>query len=140
MGRHTSPTQHPSEVDFFKIHETTFDPKTGMWGNDVLRKQNMTWKVQIPSDLKAGDYIVRHELIALHYGDTNGAESYISCLNLKLLGDGIAEPKETVRFPGAYDPSHPGLKINIYHMENKYVSLHIQNPIWLCLRSLTYHY
>jgi hypothetical protein len=82
----------------------------------------MTWNVQIPSDLKSGDYIVRHELIALHYGDTNGAESYVSCMNLKLLGDGEAEPKETVRFPGAYSPNHPGLKINIYHMENRYVS------------------
>ena len=122
MGRLASLTQNPSDVEFFKIHETTYDPKSGTWGNDVLRKNNMTWKVQIPSDIKPGDYIIRHELIALHYGERdNGAEFYISCLNVNVLGNGNAEPKG-VKFPGAYKANNPGLKINIYNSENKYVS------------------
>ena len=82
----------------------------------------MTWKVQIPSDLKEGDYIIRHELIALHYAELDSrSEFYISCLNVKVLGDGTAEPKG-VRFPGAYKATDTGLKINIYNRENKYVS------------------
>ncbi|KAF2423211.1 glycoside hydrolase, partial [Tothia fuscella] len=121
MGRLATPTQNPAEVEFFKIHETTYDKQTGLWANDVLRKNNMTWKVAIPSDLKEGNYIIRHEVVALHYaGLDNRSEFYISCLNVKLLGDGTAEPRG-VRFPGAYKATDPGLKIDIYDRENRYV-------------------
>jgi hypothetical protein len=117
MGHRTTPNQDPATIDFFKIHETTYDSKNDVWGNDILMKNNMTWKVQIPSDIKAGDYIIRHELMALHYAELdNRAEFYVSCLNAKVLGDGTAEP-EGVRFPGAYKATDPGLKINTYHSE-----------------------
>jgi hypothetical protein len=92
----------------------------------------MTWTIQIPSNLKAGDYIVRHELIALHYATKElGPEFYISCLNVKVLGDGMAEPskEDTVRFPGAYKPDNPYLDFDIYHHENKYVS---SGLVYLC--------
>jgi lytic cellulose monooxygenase (C1-hydroxylating) len=124
MGRLDSPTQDPTTVDFFKIHEVTFDPKTGLWANDVLVNNKNVWKVQIPSDLKAGDYIIRHEIVALHYAarENAGPEFLISCANVRVLGDGTAVPKDTVRFPGAYQLDNSGLKINIYHHENRYVS------------------
>ncbi len=51
MGRLDSPTQDPTTVDFFKIHEVTYDPKTDLWANDVLVNNKNVWKVQIPSDL-----------------------------------------------------------------------------------------
>jgi hypothetical protein len=124
MGSIDSPTQDPTTVNFFKIHEVTFDPKTGLWANDVLVNNKMTWKVQIPSDIKAGEYILRHEITALHYASrpNAGPEFLISCANVKIIGDGTAVPKDTVRFPGGYKPDMPGLKINVYHHENSYVS------------------
>jgi len=123
MGRINSPTQDPTTVDFFKIHEVTYDPKTDQWANDMLVNNKNSWKVQIPSDLKAGDYIIRHEIVALHYAvrENAGPEFLISCANVKILGDGTAEPKDTVRFPGAYKADNPSLKVNVYYNENRYV-------------------
>jgi lytic cellulose monooxygenase (C1-hydroxylating) len=124
MGAINSPDQDPTTVDFFKIHEVGYDPKTDIWANDLLVNNNNTWKVQIPSDLKAGDYIIRHEIVALHYAvrENAGPEFLISCANVKILGDGTAVPKDTVRFPGAYTPkASPSLWVNVYHHENRYV-------------------
>jgi cellulase len=135
MGALSDPKQDPTTVDFFKIHENAYDTKTHLFGSEVMYKNNMTWTVQIPSNLKAGDYIIRHELIALHYAQKElGPEFYISCLNVKVLGDGTAEPKkeDTVRFPGAYKPDDPYLKFNLHNHENKYVSC----GVVLCLQSL----
>jgi hypothetical protein len=125
MGKLNSPTQDPTTVNFFKIHENAYDTKTHLFGSEVMYNQNMTWTVPIPSNLKAGDYIVRHELVALHYAlKDQGPEFYISCANVKVLGDGTAEPKkdDTVRFPGAYRPDNPYLKFNLHHHSNEYVS------------------
>jgi cellulase len=128
MGRLADPKQDPTTVDFFKIHENTYDTKTHLFGSEVMYNNNMTWTVQIPSNLKPGDYVVRHELIALHYAlKDQGPEFYISCLNLKVLGDGAAEPKkeDTGRFPGSYKADDPSLKFNLHHHENKYVSRYL---------------
>jgi cellulase len=125
MGRLDSPTQDPTTVDFFKIDEDSYHTDTRLFGSEVLYKNNMTYHLRIPSNLKAGDYIMRHELVALHYATLpQGPEFYISCLNVKVLGDGTAVPAkdETVRFPGAYKPDNPYLAFDLYHHANKYVS------------------
>ncbi|KAF2665381.1 hypothetical protein BT63DRAFT_63268 [Microthyrium microscopicum] len=124
MGKLASPTQDPTTVDFFKIYEDGYDTKTHEFGSQRLYANNMTGTVQIPSNLKAGDYIMRHELVALHYAKKEmGPEFYISCLNVKVLGDGTAEPKkeDLVRFPGAYKPDDPYLAFDLHHHENKYI-------------------
>jgi Auxiliary Activity family 9 (formerly GH61) len=136
MGHISNPQQDPTTVDFFKINENAYDTKTHLFGSEVMYNNNMTRTVQIPSNLKAGDYIVRHELVALHYATKLlGPEFYISCLNLKVLGDGTAEPtkEDTVRFPGAYKPDDPYLNFNLYHHENKYVSSGIPFYLFSCL-------
>jgi cellulase len=125
MGHLSNPKQDPTTVDFFKIRDDSYDTKTRMFGSEVLYENNMTYTVQIPSNLKPGDYIIRHELVALHYATKPlGPEFYISCVNVKVLGDGTAEPSKEfyARFPGAYKPDNPYLNFNIYHHENKYVS------------------
>jgi len=125
MGKLSKPDQDPTTVDFFKVDEDSYDTKTREFGSERLYKNGMKYTVNIPSNLKAGDYIVRHELVALHYGmKEQGPEFYISCLNVKVLGDGTTEPKpeDFARFPGAYKPDNPYLKFNVHSHENSYVS------------------
>jgi cellulase len=76
------------DVDFFKIDESSYDPKTHIWGTDQLMKDNNTRRVTIPSDIKPGMYIVRHEIIALHFAwkenkekKTSGAQFYPTCFS-----------------------------------------------------------
>jgi lytic cellulose monooxygenase (C1-hydroxylating) len=76
--------------------------------------------VKIPSDLAAGDYLLRAEVIALHTaGQANGAQFYMSCYQLTLTGDGSNNPA-TVKFPGAYTANDPGIKINIHAAVSSY--------------------
>jgi lytic cellulose monooxygenase (C1-hydroxylating) len=76
------------DVDFFKVDENSYDPKTRVWGTDQLIKDNSTRTVTIPSDIKPGMYIVRHEIIGLHFAwhenkekQTSGAQLYPVCFS-----------------------------------------------------------
>jgi cellulase len=132
MARMDSPDQKVTDLKFFKIDEGTYDPKTGNWGSDKLIAQNNSWTSQIPSDLKAGDYVVRHELIALHFGlwgdakgkgtQSSGAQFIPECVRIKLSGSGTATPPGQT-FPGLYKPTDSGIKVNIYYGPNKYVCI-----------------
>ncbi|KAI1206857.1 carbohydrate-binding module family 1 protein [Annulohypoxylon truncatum] len=104
-------------LEFFKIDEVgLLDDTTapGNWGSDVLIANGFTWMVQIPATIKAGNYVLRHETIALHSaGSTNGAQAYPQCFNLEITGDGTDSPAGTLGTK-LYTPEDPGILINIY--------------------------
>lgn len=50
------------------------------WGVKDLNKCCGRMNVKIPSDIAAGDYLLRAEVIALHVaGSSGGAQLYMSC-------------------------------------------------------------
>jgi hypothetical protein len=66
--------------------------------------------VTLPTQLAAGDYLIRHEIIALHLAVTRGGcEFYPSCTQLRVGGSQTGKPNETVAFPGAYSDDDPGI-------------------------------
>ncbi len=74
--------------------------------------QGQTALVTLPSNLAPGNYIIRHEIIALQLAQSEGgAEFYPSCTQLKVGGDqtGAPEPDELVLLPGAYKDTDPGI-------------------------------
>jgi hypothetical protein len=127
MGAMKDDNVKPQDVDFFKIDEATYDPKTRTWGSDWLVQNHNISTVTILSDIKPGMYIVRHETVALHsaWRDTDakvsGAQFYPQCVKLQVTGDGTATPPG-VRFPGGYVWNEPGVLENIYYTVNRYVS------------------
>jgi Auxiliary Activity family 9 (formerly GH61) len=77
-----------NDVDFFKVDEATYDPKTDAFGSDMLIAENSTRTVTIPSDIKPGIYVVRHEIIGLHFAwqeqpekKASGAQPYPVCIS-----------------------------------------------------------
>lgn len=57
----------------------------GTWAADILIANNFSWIVKIPEVLAEGDYVLRHEIIALHTAnEVNGAQTYPQCLNLRI--------------------------------------------------------
>jgi cellulase len=49
----------------------------GTWVTDDFVKNNVSWSTTIPANLAPGNYVIRHEIIALHAaGQTNGAQAY----------------------------------------------------------------
>jgi cellulase len=99
------------------------------WASDKLIAQNYTWTSRIPSDIKAGTYILRHELVALHDGAQqyngrfqSGAQFYPVCYNVEVVGTGTATPPGQT-FPGMYSVNDPGIKVKIADVINStYVS------------------
>jgi cellulase len=52
----------------------------GTWVTDVLIKNNFKTSVKLPSKLAPGNYVIRHEIIALHGASSpNGAQLYPQC-------------------------------------------------------------
>ncbi|SPN98399.1 related to endoglucanase IV [Cephalotrichum gorgonifer] len=99
---------------WFKIGEFGYDASTKTWGTDVLNENCGKFDVKLPSNLPAGDYLLRAEAIALHAaGQSGGAQFYMSCYQLHIAGGSGSVPAG-VKFPGAYSASDPGILINIY--------------------------
>jgi hypothetical protein len=80
--------------------------------------------VTLPPTLAPGDYLVRHEIIALHRAATQGeAEFYPSCTQLRVSGAGTATPAagELVKFPGAYAATDKGILVDVFSPPVNYV-------------------
>jgi cellulase len=107
-----------SGLKWFKIYQDGLSG--GSWGVDrmVQNKGKVTFK--IPSCIPAGNYLMRHEIIALHSAyNYPGAQFYVGCAQLQVTGGGNANPS-TVSFPGAYKSTDPGVKLNIYPYPSSY--------------------
>ncbi|KDR76812.1 hypothetical protein GALMADRAFT_31073, partial [Galerina marginata CBS 339.88] len=66
----------------------------------------------IPRNLAPGNYLIRHEIIALQIAvSMGGAEFYPSCSQLRIGGDqtGAPQTSELVSLPGAYSDTDPGI-------------------------------
>lgn len=68
--------------------------------------------VTIPQNIKAGNYLLRSELISLQLAvSMGGAEFYPACIQLSIGGGGTGGPtsSEVCKFPGCYSDSDPGI-------------------------------
>ncbi|KAL4866143.1 glycosyl hydrolase family 61-domain-containing protein [Aspergillus spectabilis] len=106
-------TVDKTTLKFFKIDEAGL-LEDGSWGTDKLVANGKSWDVTIPSNLKAGNYVLRHEIIALH--STFYAQNYPQCVNLEVTGGGEELPEGV---PGIelYTRQDPGMHINIWAMD-----------------------
>ncbi|PPQ72829.1 hypothetical protein CVT26_003338 [Gymnopilus dilepis] len=79
----------------------------------------------IPSTLAPGNYLIRHEIIALQIAvSMGGAEFYPSCSQLRVGGSqtGAPQASELVSLPGAYSDSDPGIYTpDVYNPGFQYV-------------------
>ncbi|KAK2760167.1 hypothetical protein FQN54_002234 [Arachnomyces sp. PD_36] len=100
--------------DWFKISEVEakIDASSISWPDENTSE----YTFEIPASTPAGQYLLRAEQIGLHGASApGGAQFYISCAQIEVTGSGSGTPGPTVKLPGAYDPSDPGLAINIYY-------------------------
>ncbi|KAK0475928.1 glycosyl hydrolase family 61-domain-containing protein [Armillaria novae-zelandiae] len=105
---------NPKGTEWFKIEEA--GKTDGTWAQAALMS-GAAAKVTLPSNLAAGNYIIRHEIIALHNAQAEGgAEFYASCTQLKVGGSGTSTPSSSnlVQLPGAYSDTDPGILIDVY--------------------------
>ncbi|KAI0076613.1 hypothetical protein K474DRAFT_1772430 [Panus rudis PR-1116 ss-1] len=102
-----------SEANWFKVAELGL-VSPDYWATDVLNDNCGKFDVTIPSDIAPGNYLLRAEVIALHVaGSIGGAQFYMSCFQINVTGGGNASPP-TVKLPGAYSATDPGILFNLY--------------------------
>ncbi|PNH46525.1 hypothetical protein VD0004_g1617 [Verticillium dahliae] len=108
-------TVDKTALRFFKIAEQgLLDAASSNWAADELIAAGEVWEVTIPTDIAAGSYVLRHEIIALHSGgQPNGAQFYPQCINLEISGGGSASPSG-VAGTSLYTETDPGVLFNIY--------------------------
>jgi hypothetical protein len=116
-------TVDKTSLKFFKIDEAGLIDDSnvpGTWASDNLISNNNSYTVTIPSSIASGSYVLRHEIIALHSaGETNGAQNYPQCLNLKVTGGGSDSPSGTLG-TALYKNTDAGIKVNIYQSLSSY--------------------
>ncbi|TDZ74530.1 Polysaccharide monooxygenase Cel61a [Colletotrichum trifolii] len=105
-------------LKFFKIDEA--GNEGGEWAADRLRTNGLSWEAKIPADIAPGNYVLRHEIIALHSaGQENGAQFYPQCINLEITGSGTANPEGVVG-TSLYKATDPGVLFDIYSGSGEY--------------------
>ncbi|KAF2743415.1 carbohydrate-binding module family 1 protein [Sporormia fimetaria CBS 119925] len=100
---------------WFKIdHEGLISgtQNAGIWAGDAI-VDTLVWESTIPASLAPGEYLIRHDLLALH--QRNNPQFYPECAQLTVTGNGDTVPPSSilVSFPGAYSASDPGVDFNI---------------------------
>lgn len=74
--------------------------------------QNLKWTSTIPSNLAPGNYLIRHELLALHQANT--PQFYPECAQLVVTGSGtVSAPADHLYSIPAYaSASDPGVDVS----------------------------
>ncbi|KAL8391781.1 hypothetical protein RB595_002115 [Gaeumannomyces hyphopodioides] len=111
--------QYKGDGEWFKVYSLTtasFSSTQGpVWATFPNSQGITSFTFKLPQNLPPGDYLMRAEHIGLHAaGSAGGAQFYIGCAQLKVTGSGSGKPGPTVKFPGAYTGSEPGILVNIY--------------------------
>lgn len=99
-----------SDAQWFKISQLG-QQSDGTWYQSIIMNGGVA-NATIPSNIAPGNYLMRHELIALQNAATEGlAEFYPSCVQLTIGGSGTGVPTadETCTFPGCYSETDPGI-------------------------------
>ncbi len=110
-----------SGAGWFKIDEAGFhgdgvkvflDTETPSgWDIAKLVGGNKQWTSTIPAGLAPGNYLIRHELIALH--QTNAPQWYAECAQVVVGGSGTSQPDASYKaaIPGYCKQSDPNIKV-----------------------------
>ncbi|KAJ2722264.1 hypothetical protein GGI07_003410 [Coemansia sp. Benny D115] len=114
-----------NNLNWFKVFESGYT--NGKWCSLSLNDNGGLLNVTVPADLKAGDYVMRGEIIALPEAErvyaadlTSGAQYYPNCVQLTVTGGKSSVPsKNLVNFPNAYSSIHPGILFNIDDLPTK---------------------
>ncbi|KAL9473642.1 hypothetical protein ACSS6W_008022 [Trichoderma asperelloides] len=108
-------TVDKTTLRWVKIQEQGINLTTQVWANQVLINQGNKWSVTIPSSLKAGNYVIRHEILAAHGAENaDGMQNYPQCINLAVTGSGTKTLPAGTAATALYKPTDPGILFNPY--------------------------
>jgi hypothetical protein len=129
-----------SGAGWFKIDEAGFhgDGKTVFldsekpsgWDIAKLVGGGKSWESTIPAGLAAGNYLLRHELIALH--QANAPQFYPECAQIVVTGSGTAQPDASFKaaIPGYAKQSDANIRVAINNHQVPQTYTIPGPPVW----------
>ncbi|KAJ7935278.1 glycosyl hydrolase family 61-domain-containing protein [Mycena leptocephala] len=107
----------------------------GLWAMAKLVQDGSKWTVKIPSSLKSGQYMIRHELAAVHNpktsNPTTGPQMYIACIQLNVVNGGDTSLPAGTQAKSLYDPNGAFANLNVYSDSFNPAKVTIPGPpIW----------
>ncbi|TYJ59091.1 hypothetical protein B9479_000080 [Cryptococcus floricola] len=101
-----------ADMDWFKISQSSYDESSDSWPTDYIA-ENLIWTFTLPTNLAAGQYLLRHELLAMH--TTGAPQFYPVAIEMQLESSGSTTPSPTGTFPDMYTSDDDmALTQNIY--------------------------
>ncbi|RHZ57397.1 lytic polysaccharide monooxygenase auxiliary activity family 9 protein [Aspergillus thermomutatus] len=98
--------EYEGDGEWFKIWEKTLCDESGDLTAGAWCTYGMSeFEFQIPEATPAGEYLVRAEHVGLHGAQSNEAEFFYSCAQVKVTGSGSGAPSLTYQIPGIYNDS-----------------------------------
>ncbi|KAJ7188875.1 glycosyl hydrolase family 61-domain-containing protein [Mycena filopes] len=93
------------------------------------------WSIKIPSSLKSGQYMIRHELAAMHNpktsNPTTGPQLYIACIQLDVTNGGDVSLPAGTQAKSLYKPDGAFANINVYSDSFNPANVEIPGPaVW----------
>ncbi|KAG8820677.1 hypothetical protein FRC19_008677 [Serendipita sp. 401] len=98
--------------------------RTPPWAEQLIEQGGQSghgkWSITIPSTLPNGEYILRHEILALSGYSVREEKVNLwrcrNCVQIKITGGGSVALPSGVAFPGAYQPNDPGILIQLWYV------------------------
>jgi lytic cellulose monooxygenase (C1-hydroxylating) len=115
-------TVDKASLSWVKIDEAGIDYDTQVWAAQDMIDGNNTWTTHVPASLAPGNYVFRHETIALHGGGSaNGAQAYPQCINIAVTGSGTTQLPAGTLGINLYKADDPGILFNPYTTITEYI-------------------
>jgi cellulase len=132
-----------TSLKFVKIAEKGWiddSIEEGYWAADQLLEDDSSWNITVPMELKAGEYVLRTEIIALHQAHLAvgngtkspvGAEFYPQCISLSVEGNGARSVEGGVDARRFYRGDDKGIAYRTLHETREHADYVIPGPkIW----------
>ncbi|KAF1921516.1 glycosyl hydrolase family 61-domain-containing protein [Ampelomyces quisqualis] len=103
--------------EWTKIYSLTYSLNASEGGaSDGILKwathRARTFNFKLPTELPAGEYLLRAEGLALHAAHKpDKSQFYVACAQINVIGGGARVPGPTLKFPGGYQWNSTGVLI-----------------------------
>ncbi|KAJ7503113.1 glycoside hydrolase [Mycena galericulata] len=107
----------------------------GLWAMAKMVQNGSKWSINIPPSLKSGQYMIRHELAAVHNPKTSdpttGPQLYIACIQLDVTNGGDASLPAGTQAKSLYLPDGAFANTNVLSSSFDAADVAIPGPeIW----------
>ncbi|KAJ6256503.1 Endoglucanase-4 [Drechslerella dactyloides] len=103
-------TVDATQMNWFKIDEAGV--MNGKWASEIFVAQGNRWTIQLPKNIKSGQYIMRHDVVNLEDNPRpDGAQFYPHCTNLEISGGTAQSNPRSLPLNKILVANDPSLKV-----------------------------